>query len=162
MNFRNATIDDLPAIVEIYNSTIPGRMVTADTTPVTVPDKLQWFHEHDHVSRPLWIVENADVPIGWVSFQDFYGRPAYKGTAEISIYLDVTYRGKGFGKKILKYAIAHSEKLGIYTLLGFIFSHNLPSIRLFLMHGFEEWGELKDVAMMDEKKYSLKIFGRKI
>ena len=31
MTLRQAKIEDLPDIVDIYNSTIPGRMVTADT-----------------------------------------------------------------------------------------------------------------------------------
>ena len=35
-NLRNATEHDLPAIVAIYNATIPSRMVTADLDPVTV------------------------------------------------------------------------------------------------------------------------------
>ncbi len=162
MQYRNATIDDLAYIVKIYNSTIPGRLVTADIHPVTITDKLNWFHAHAADTRPLWIVENESNHIGWVSFQDFYGRPAYNGTAEVSIYIDEKYRGKGYGKKILQHVIHEAEGLNIHTLLGFIFSHNEPSIRLFLLQGFEIWGELKDVAIMEGKVYSLKILGRKI
>lgn len=160
--FRNATIHDLPVIVDIYNSTIPGRLVTADVNPVTVSDKVQWFNEHQAATRPLWIVENDGQVVGWVSFGDFYGRPAYSGTAEISIYLDEKQRGKGYGKKILNHSVKAAKDLHIHTLLGFIFSHNTQSIRLFLLQGFEEWGELKDVAVIDERRYSLKIFGKKI
>jgi hypothetical protein len=58
MQFRDAIIDDLPAIVAIYNSTIAGRMVTADTTPVAVADKVQWFNQHNKDKRPLWIAED--------------------------------------------------------------------------------------------------------
>jgi len=43
---RAATEADLPAIVEIYNSTIPGRMVTADLEPVTVESRRAWFQAH--------------------------------------------------------------------------------------------------------------------
>ncbi|MFT3908468.1 MAG: GNAT family N-acetyltransferase [Ferruginibacter sp.] len=163
MFFRDALIDDLPIIVAIYNSTIAGRMVTADTTPVAVADKVQWFNQHNKNKRPLWVVENDDKKIiGWVSFQNFYGRPAYSGTAEISIYLDETQRGKSYGKKILEYAIEKSSSLGIHTLLGFIFAQNIPSIHLFEKLGFEEWANLKDVAVLDGKTCSLKILGRKI
>jgi phosphinothricin acetyltransferase len=162
MQFRNATIEDLPAIVAIYNSTVEGRLVTADTQPVTVADKVQWFNSHNRVSRPLWMVEAGEQFIGWVSFQDFYGRPAYAGTAEISIYLHEKQRGKGYGKKILQRCITEAGNLGIHTLLGFIFSHNIPSIRLFSLQGFTEWGHLKDVAVMDGRPYSLVILGRKI
>ncbi len=69
MFFRDAFIEDLPIIVAIYNSTIAGRMVTADTTPVAVADKVQWFNQHNKHKRPLWVVENDDKKIiGWVSF----------------------------------------------------------------------------------------------
>ena len=39
MTIRTATQNDLTDIVAIYNETIPGRMVTADTEEVTVADK---------------------------------------------------------------------------------------------------------------------------
>lgn len=162
MEFNDATVNDLPMIVEIYNSTIPGRMVTADTEPVIVSDKLAWFHTHIPHTRPLWMVSHNEEVIGWVSYNNFYGRPAYDGTAELSIYLHPSARNKGYGKNILKYCITQASSLGIHTLLGFIFSHNAPSIYLFKNAGFEEWGILKDIAIMDEKHFSLSIFGIKV
>ncbi len=108
LNYRDATINDLAVIVEIYNSTVAGRMVTADTEPVSTESKLKWFNEHEPVKRPLWMVMDNDDVIGWVSFQSFYGRPAYRFTAEISIYLNAAYRGKGYGEEILKYAIKNA------------------------------------------------------
>jgi phosphinothricin acetyltransferase len=162
MLFRDATIDDLPMIVDIYNSTIAGRMVTADTVPVSVNDKTSWFQEHSPQSRPLWIAIDEDGnTIGWISFQDFYGRPAYQGTAEISIYIADKYRGKGLGKEMLQYSIRQCPALGIHTLLGFIFEQNANSLRLFYNLGFKEWGHLEDVALLDGKPCSLKILGRK-
>ena len=162
MQFRNATIEDLPLIVEIYNSTVPGRMVTADTDIVSVADKLPWFHAHNPHTRPLWMVEENNNILGWVSYNNFYGRPAYDGTAEISIYLHPSARERGLGKVILAHCIGQAAHLQIHTLLGFIFSHNEPSIRLFKNAGFEEWGLLKEIAIMDGKPYSLSIFGLKI
>lgn len=44
--FRDATRDDLPIVVSIYNSTVPSRLVTADTEPVTVESRIPWFQEH--------------------------------------------------------------------------------------------------------------------
>ncbi len=162
MQFSDATLADLPLIVEIYNSTIAGRLVTADTAPVTINDKLNWFHAHNPLTRPLWMIREGTDVIGWVSYNDFYGRPAYSGTAEISIYLHPEMRGKGFGKKILIYCMDKAPQLKLHTLLGFIFSHNKPSIQLFLQAGFQEWGHLREVAEMDGKKYGVLIFGKKI
>ena len=162
MQYRNATIDDLPMIVAIYNSTVDSRMVTADTEPVSVSDKINWFNQH-HSKRPIWVVElENNVIIGWISFQDFYGRPAYDGTAELSIYIHEDFRKKGFGKQMLEYAISQCKDLEIHIILGFIFGHNAISIKLFESLGFETWGNLKDIAIMDNNHYSLKILGLKI
>jgi phosphinothricin acetyltransferase len=161
--YRDANLNDLPKIVEIYNSTIPTLMVTADTEVVSVESRIDWFHDHTPDRRPLWIVENPHKEIfGWVSFQSFYGRPAYNSTAEISIYLHETARGKGIGKQVLQYAIDHCGAYQIKTLLGFIFAHNEQSLKLFHSLGFEEWATLPDVAMLDGIERTLKIVGRRI
>lgn len=163
MHFRNAIQNDLPTIVAIYNSTIASRMVTADTEPVTAVSRQQWFDAHSSNKHPLWIVEDdKGIIIGWVSFQAFYGRPAYDGTAEISIYLDPLQRGKGYGKKILQYCIDNAHTLSINTLLGFIFAHNTPSLQLFTALGFEEWAHLKNIAVLDGVERSLKILAKRL
>ncbi|RFM27959.1 GNAT family N-acetyltransferase [Deminuibacter soli] len=161
LNFITAAIDDLPWITEVYNSIIAGRMVTADMEPVSVESKLPWFHEHDD-SRPLWVVEADGQRIGWASLQDFYGRPAYRITAEVSIYLDEAVRGKGFGKLVLQQAIEKSLELGIENLLGFIFEHNIPSINLFEKAGFQRWAVMHGIAVLDGIHRSLVIMGKKI
>lgn len=161
--YRNATIQDLPKIVDIYNSTIASRMVTADTEPVTVESKVRWFNEHSPDKRPLWVIEDESHKIiGWASFQSFYGRPAYHATVEISIYLDELERGKGLGKQVLQHCIDSSPAYGVKTLLGFIFAHNEPSLNLFYKAGFEDWGTLPNVASLDGAERTLKILGKRV
>ncbi len=162
ITFKDASIEDLPIIVDIYNSTVPSRMVTADTEPVSINERLDWFKEHNPYKRPLWVVEYEGVICGWVSFQSFYGRPAYNAAAEISIYLHEDFRGKGLGKKILNKVIEKCPKFEIDILLGFIFAHNEPSIRLFSSFGFEKWAHLPEVAKLDGIKRDLVILGKKI
>ncbi|MCT2409435.1 GNAT family N-acetyltransferase [Chryseobacterium antibioticum] len=163
LKFRNADLKDLEKIVEIYNSTIPSRMVTADTENVSVESRKEWFEEHNPETRPLWIIENNDQEtIGWVSFSSFYGRPAYNGTVEMSIYMDESCRGKGYGKKVMEHCMIMAPGLGIKTLLGFIFSHNEASLKLFRHFGFEEWGMFPDVAVLDGIARSLTILGKRM
>ncbi len=160
--FRDATAGDLPRIVEIYNSTIASRMVTADTEPVSVSSRQKWFEEHHADKRPLWVVEKDNQMVGWVSFQSFYGRPAYDATVEISIYLDPQHRGKGLGKEILQYSIDRAPQFGVKTLLGFIFAHNEPSLKLFHHFGFEDWGTLPNIASLEGQERGLIIVGKRI
>jgi L-amino acid N-acyltransferase YncA len=160
---RDSTPEDWGRIVEIYNSTVPSRLVTADTEPVTVESRKKWFDEHNPEHRPLWVLEGKDnFILGWVSFQSFYGRPAYNGTVEISIYLDPSVRGKGLGEFALEYSISRARSIGIKTLLGFIFAHNDPSLRLFEKAGFSEWAYLPDIAVLDGVERGLKIVGKRI
>lgn len=170
MNYRHrlATLDDLPAIVAIYNSTIASREVTADTEPVTVESRLAWFHEHAPERRPLWIIEDADdqraapEPLGWLSYSNFYGRPAYAGTAELSVYIAEAARGKGVGAYGLAQAIAHAPQVQVHTVLGFIFGHNAPSLGLFRKFGFEVWANLPKVANLDGIERDLIILGKRV
>jgi L-amino acid N-acyltransferase YncA len=161
LQFSPARRDDLPLIVSTYNATVPSRLVTADLEPVSVSDKIGWFESHN-TQRPLWIIHLNSAYCGWMSFKSFYGRPAYSGTVEVSIYLEESARGKGIGKACLSHAISAAPALGIHTLLGFIFGHNLPSLQLFKAFGFETWGHLPRVANMDGVERDLLILGRRV
>ena len=163
LQYRDAEQADLEKIVDIYNSTISTRMVTADTEPVSTESRQQWFNDHSPKKRPLWVIEDEHgETIGWVSFQSFYGRPAYDNTSEISIYLRKDQRGMGLGKMILEYCISRAPEFHIKTLLGFIFAHNEPSLKLFMNAGFTVWAHLPDIAVLDGMERSLKILGRRI
>ena len=159
---RLARFDDLPAIVAIYNSTVPSRQVTADTEPITVESRHAWFTEHTPDKRPLWVVEEDGRVIGWLSYSNFYGRPAYSGTAELSIYLDERARGKGLGRYFLQQAIEFAPRIGVHTLLGFIFGHNLPSLKLFDAFGFERWANMPRVATLEGIERDLVIVGKRV
>ena len=160
MTFRSATATDISFITETYNASIPGRMATADTEPVLEKIIESWIANQDKL-RPIWIASAEDRDIGYILFKNFYGRPAYRGTAEISIYLSEDCRRKGYGRSILQYALDMAPSLEIHTLLAFIFSHNQPSMRLFKGCGFEEWGQLPQVALMDDRYYDLIILGKR-
>ena len=162
MIIRDAVENDLEAVVAIYNSTIPGRMVTADLEPVSLESKLEWFNHHNPINRPLWIVEERDEVMAWLSFESFYGRPAYRHTAELSIYIAKAHRGKGLGTILLQYAIDKCADMEIFTLLGYIFGHNIPSIKLFEKFGFGTWGHFPRIALMDGIERDLLILGKRI
>ena len=162
INFIQAHQNDLPKIVATYNSTITSRLVTADLEPVTVESKQVWFDAHSSSCRPLWVIEVDGIYSGWMSFNSFYGRPAYDGTVEVSIYLEESARGKGLGKACLQKAFDVCGELNIKTLLGFIFDHNEPSLQLFYKMGFEKWAHLPKIANMIDAERGLIILGKRI
>ncbi|MEH2225538.1 GNAT family N-acetyltransferase [Nostoc sp.] len=162
MTIRHATETDLPAIVAIYNTAIPSRMASADLEPVSVESRLAWFKGRSPSQRPLWVIEVDGIIAGWLSFQSFYGRPAYSKTAEISIYIAPNFHRCGLGRQLLAQAINESPSLGIKSLVCFIFAHNQPSLKLFETFGFERWGHLPNIAELDSVERDLVIVGLRI
>ena len=103
---RLGTEDDLPEIVRIYNESIPGGWSTADTKPIAVQDRIEWFRKFDPQRRPIWVVEMQGEVAGWASLSSFYaGRPAYDATAEISMYIDPAFQKQGLGRKLKQFVI---------------------------------------------------------
>ncbi|MFC3852596.1 GNAT family N-acetyltransferase [Salinispirillum marinum] len=165
LNLRLARQGDLAAIVAIYNAAIPGRQATADTSPVSVEDRLQWFADHQVPERPLWVATplgDDDAVLGWASFSTFYGRPAYRGTVELAVYVAPDAQGRGIAKALVKQLLIQAPALHIHTVLGYVFSHNHPSLALLTGMGFEPWGQLPHVAVLDDQHRSLTIVGKKI
>jgi L-amino acid N-acyltransferase YncA len=163
MKIRDAVAGDLPAIVEIYNSTIPSRVVSADTEPVSVEQRLVWFDEHEPSRRPIWVMENAGEVVGWLSLSDFYdARPAYNATAEIGVYVMEGHRGKGIGRRLVEEAISRGPELGLKTLTAGAFAHNEASVRLFEKMGFLKWAHFPNVAELDGVERDLVVLGLRL
>jgi L-amino acid N-acyltransferase YncA len=160
MIIRDAVEADLPAIVEIYNATVPTRIVTAELEPTTVEARLPWFREHSSERYPFWVAESEGRVIGWLDFKSFLPRCAYRGTAEISVYVDKEFRHRGVGQRLLEQAIARAPSLGITALVGLIFGHNEPSLKLFQRLGFERWGFFPGVAQLEGVERDLVVMGK--
>ncbi len=163
---RFANQKDLAAIVGIYNSTIASRQVTADLEEISVESRQSWFLEHSPARRPLWVIEidqeQGRQIVGWMSFSDFKKRAAYDGTVEVSIYLDPGARGKGWGSYCLKLAESYAPQIGVHTLLGYIFGHNTPSLRLFDKFQFQQWARMPGIAILDGIERDLIIVGKRL
>lgn len=164
MPIRFAQPADLPDVVAIYNASIPGRMATADTLPVTVEQREPWFRDFSPTTRPLWVCCDAksDTIDGWLSVRSFYGRPAYQSTVELGVYVAPQARRRGVARTLLAHALAQGPALRVRTFLAFVFGHNAPSIALFERAGFSAWGRLPRVAELDGVERDLVILGLRV
>ncbi|MBA2622695.1 MAG: N-acetyltransferase [Chthoniobacterales bacterium] len=162
MMIRDAVEGDLPAIVEIYNAAIATRMSTAQLEPVLVEERRPWFHEHSPQRHPLLVAELENGIAGWLSFHSFFTRCAYRGTAEISVYVRESFQRRGVGSALLTEALTRSPSLEVTALVGLIFGHNTPSLALFERAGFQRWGLLSRVARVEEIERDLVIVGRHV
>ena len=163
MNIRDAQAADLPAIIEIYNAAIPSRLSTADLEPITVESRQQWFQQYSPDRRPIWVLETDGAIAAWITLTSFYsGRPAYAGTAEVSIYIAPEHQRKGYGKLLVQRMIDTCPKLKVTALLAMYFDHNPGSRRLFESLGFQPAGHLPEIAVLDQEKRGLVIALRQV
>jgi L-amino acid N-acyltransferase YncA len=159
VQIRLARRADLSEIVAIYNAAIPGHTATADLAPLAVAEREAWFEAHQQPRRPLWVADEADQVIGWVSLSTFYARPAYDPTVEISIYVAPEHQRRGVGRALIQHSLASAPGLGIKTILAVLFAHNNASRGLLETFGFAEWGYLPRVTHMPEGRRDVLILG---
>lgn len=144
---RDAVEADLPAIIDIYNQSIPSGLSTADTHPISAEERRPWFRQFSPKKRPIWVAERAGKIVGYIYITSFYGgRPAYDKTAEVSLYLAPKAQGQGLGTDLMQRMIDACPQLGVTTLIGMHFDHNEATKRLNDRFGFQQVGYLQEIA----------------
>ena len=163
MIIRLAQTDDLFAIVDIYNQSIPSKQSTGDTQPLRVEDRLTWFGEHRPEEHPIFVAEVDGEVAGWCSLSAYRpGRAALRFTAEISYYISYAYHRQGIGKALVEYALAACPALKIRHVFAIVLEGNQASLKLLEKMGFAQWGYLPRVADFDGKEVGHLYYGRHV
>jgi len=158
ITIRDANEEDLPAIIDIYNQSIPSGRATADTSPISLADRVEWFRKFDPARRPIWVAEDSGRVVGCVYLSWFYGgRPAYDKTAEISTYIATEYQRRGLGTLLKQKMIEACPGLGVENVISMYFDHNEATERLNKHLGFRIVGHLPEIADVFGEKRGLKI-----
>jgi phosphinothricin acetyltransferase len=163
INIRNAKINDISRINDIHNQAIIEKFKVAYLEPWTENNRLEWFEKHTKSQYPIYVSEIDNVVNGYVYLQPYrYGREALKQTAEISFFVDKNYRGKGIGKKLINYTELECRKLNINTLIAIILDINNSSVNLIERCGYEKWGHLLKIAVIDNIEIGHLYYGKRL
>lgn len=145
LSIRTATVEDLPAVNDIYNHYVLHSTCTYQTEPSTPEERAEWFAQHGP-AHPVIVAEDAGEVIGWGSLSRVHTREAYRFTVEDSIYVRHDYRGRGAGSALLAELIERARALGHHAVVGLIDAEQEASIRLHRRFGFAEVGRLRQVG----------------
>lgn len=107
-----------------------------------------WNKAHRQDCRLIALIDEKIV--GWAALSNVSSRCVYSGVAEVSIYVDPVFRGKGVGDRLMINLILESESSGIWTLQAGIFPENSGSLRLHEKHGFRLIGIKERIGTMDD------------
>ncbi len=135
-----------PDVARIYESGIATKNATFQTE---APDWDSWDKAHRQDCRLVAIIDGKIV--GWTALSNVSSRCVYAGVAEVSVYVDSDFRGKGIGNKLMEVLIQESEANGIWTLQAGIFPENTGSLKLHHNNGFRTIGIKERLGKMDNK-----------
>ncbi|HEX9721614.1 MAG TPA: GNAT family N-acetyltransferase [Ramlibacter sp.] len=141
---RPSNAEDLPAVTAIYAHHVLTGTGTFETTPPT-PDEMA-ARRADVLAKdlPFLVAEDGGQILGFAYCQWFKPRPAYRFSAEDSVYLHPDAFGKGLGRRLLAELAAQAEAGGIRKLIAVIGdSANAASIGVHRSLGFSTVGVFK-------------------
>ena len=141
---RPSRDDDLPAITAVYAHHVLHGTGTFETTPPGEADMAA--RRADVLSKGLpWLVAEEDGEVlGFAYCNWFKPRPAYRFSAEDSIYLAPQAHGRGLGRELLTALAAQAEARGVRKLIAVIGdSANAGSVGVHRSCGFTPVGVLR-------------------
>jgi phosphinothricin acetyltransferase len=117
---------------------------TFETDPPSENDMTQRRADVLAKGLPYLVVADGEKILGFAYCNWFKPRPAYRYSAEDSIYLAPEAHGKGLGRALLAELMAQAENCGVRKLIAVIGdSANAGSIGVHQSAGFEHVGLLK-------------------
>src|SRR3954452_19651198 len=104
MQIRDATEDDLPGILTIYNHVIATSNAVYTETAATLDDRRAWLAARRAADFPVLVADDAGI-VGFASFGDFRPWPGYALTVEHSVYVHEAAHRRGVGTALVGHLI---------------------------------------------------------
>jgi L-amino acid N-acyltransferase YncA len=161
--FDEAIVDDLPAIVDLYNDVIATTTAIYRDDPVTQEDRAAWLAERRGAGVPVLVARDAQTgaAVGLGSYGWFKASPSgYATTVEHTVLVSRAHRGTGLGTRLVEELVARAGAAGFHMMVGLIDAGNAGSIRLHERLGFRAVARMPEVARKDGAWVDLVIVQR--
>jgi phosphinothricin acetyltransferase len=159
---RDATLDDLPALTDIYNYYIVNTPITFDLQPYEPYGRRAWFEEHAPNGRHRLLVaqgENGQL-LGYASSSRWRPKAAYDTTVESSVYCRHGATGKGLGSQLYAALFGAIAGQDVHRIVAGATMPNPASIALHERCGFTRVGEFAEVGRKFERYWNVAWFER--
>ena len=148
MVILDATEDDLPAVLNIYNDAVVRTTAIWNEATVDLANRRDWLRQRHDQGYPVLVARDDEgSTVGYTSFGDWRGWDGYRCTVEHSVYVRADRRGQGLASLLLPALIERARASGKHVMVAGIEGSNVASIRLHARHGFEEVGRMREVGM---------------
>lgn len=147
LELRDARLDDLPRLVEIYNHYAVQTPVTFDTRAQSVEERRAWFDKYSTTGRHrLLVAVDHGVVVGYASSSQFRVKPAYDSTVETTAYCAPDQQGRGTGSALYTALFAALRGDDIASYIAAITLPNAASLALHARFGFQQVGVMHRVG----------------
>ncbi len=144
---RTANLDDLPAMLEIYNYEITNTLATFALDEMSLEERKPWFDAHNIENHPLFVYELEGRVVGYVCLSSYRNMQAYCSTVELSVYIHHDYQGRGIGNEMMSFILDYAKKdPTIHMVISVITSVNEKSIRMHEKFGFTFCGKIPEAG----------------
>ncbi len=183
ITIRKGRREDVPALLDIYNYEVINGTATFDLQPKTLAERMEWFDEHQTCAHPLLVAElppeesivpaqqepggdaalTQPIVAGYATLSSYRPKEAYASTAELSLYVSPSCRGRGIATALMQAILqAAREYPELHIVVSVITGGNAASIHLHEKFGFIHCGTLHEVgykhgAYRDIDHYELKV-----
>lgn len=144
-SIRLATREDAGIINDIQNHYVLHSTATFLTEPQTLEQRLAWLDGRSQ-AHPVTVAQADASIVGWGALETFRSRPAYRHTAELSIYVHHEWHRRGIGRAILADLLARARALGHHTLVGGCCRESTAVIALLEGSGFSRVAHFREVG----------------
>jgi len=128
---------DAPLVWRIYNQGIEDRVATFATQIGPLEEVEGWFRDPQCL---VLLAEARRQPAGWASLRPYRHGEVFRTIAEMSVYVDRSWRRHAVGQLLANAAIAEARARGLHKLVGYLLEHNLSSRKLVEKLGFRVVG----------------------
>ena len=160
VTIRDARLDDLPAMLAIYNDAVLTTTAVYDYQPRTDEQQVAWFHAKQEQALPVLVADIGGTVAGFTSYGPFRPWPAYLHSVENSLYVAAEQRGRGIGSQLLPALIQRAADRGLHTMIAGVDATNTASLRLHAKFGFELIGRFREVGWKFERWLDLTFLQR--
>ncbi len=157
---RDASADDLPAMLAIYNDVIATTTAVYREDPATLDDRVVWWQDRVAHGYPVLVADDGREVLGFASFGDFRAWPGYRFTVEHSVHVRSDGRGRGVGHVLMTALLARARALGKHVMIAGVDADNAGSIRFHERLGFERAGHLREVGFKFGRRLDLVFLQR--
>jgi phosphinothricin acetyltransferase len=161
ISIRRAEAADAEAIAVIYNQGIEDRVATLETQTRTAEERRGWLAARGS-RHPVLVGEANGCVIGWSSLNSFNPRAAYDHVADISVYVERGWRGRGVGRRLLEALIGCGRELEYHKLVLAAFPFNAAGISLYGRVGFTEVGVYREQGRLDGKWVDVVVMEKRL